>query len=187
MSLRGGWGIALAVQSLIAKRSDVHHDADTSVWTWSRPGGPASGIGENTLLARLELIDDRLVVEVNSAGRLARARQWIEALPGVVFERSSTREPLSQTLPVDDRLPAPKPNVTPEMIRMFEQIQRDYTRKWLDESIPMLAGLTPRQACKTADGRRQVERLVRTMPDMGYPGGTIPAPRADLLRELGIV
>jgi len=56
----------------------------------------------------------------------------------------------------------------------------------VDQPIPALGGLSPRQACKTPEGRRRVERLVRTMPAATYPGGTLPPLRDELLRELGL-
>ena len=177
-------GAALA--RALGKRRDVEYDKAQGEWTWSRPGAPVPGFGDNTLLGRLEMIGDRLVLEVNSAARLARARQWLEALPGVSFERATARELLSESRPVDDKLPARPVKVEPEMLRVIEQMHRDFLRGWLDQPIPALGGLSPRQACKTAEGRRQVERLVRTMPAATYPGGTLPPPRDELLRELGI-
>ena len=50
----------------------------------------------------------------------------------------------------------------------------------------MLGNRTPREVCKTANGRERVARSVRTMPDVSSPGGAIPVPREELLRELGI-
>jgi hypothetical protein len=138
------------------------------------------------LLGRLELLGDRLVLEVNSAGRLARARQWLEALPGVSFERATARDVQSESRPVDDELPARRVKVEPEMLRAIERMHRDFLRGWLDRPLPTLGGLSPRQACKTEEGRHRVERLVRTMPAATYPGGTLPPPRDELLRELGI-
>jgi len=149
-------------------------------------GGEDPGFGDNTLLGRLEMIGDRLVLEVNSAGRLARARQWLEGLPGVSFERATARDVLSESRPVDDKLPARPVKVEPEMLRAIEQMHRDLLRGWVDQPIPALGGLSPRQACKTPEGRRRVERLVRTMPAATYPGGTLPPPRDELLRELGL-
>lgn len=175
-----------ALVSALGKRPDVEYDEAQGEWTWSRPGGPVAGFGDITLLGQLELIDERLVLEVNSAARLARARRWLEALPGVSFERATAREVLSQSLPIDDKLPARKAKVEPEMLQAIEQMHREYLRGWLDQAIPALGGLSPRQACKSAEGRRRVELLVRTMPTATYPGGTLPPPRDELLRELGI-
>jgi hypothetical protein len=175
-----------ALAGSLGKRTDVECDEEGVEWTWSRLGGPSPGFGEITVLGRLEMMGDRLVLEVNSAGRLARARQWIDALPGVSFERATSREVMSESRPVDDKLPARPVKVEPEMLRAIESMHRDYLRAWLDQAIPALGGVSPRQACKSAEGRRQVERLVRTMPAARYPGGTLPVPRDEMLRELGI-
>jgi len=175
-----------ALARALSKRRDVEYDEEEGEWTWLRSGGPAPGYGDNTALGRLEMMGDRLVLEVNSAGRLARARPWIEALPGVSFERATARDVMSDARPADDKLRARPVPVGPEMLRMIEQMHRDFLRGWVDQPIPALGGLSPRQACKAADGRRRVERLVRTMPAARYPGGTLPLPRDELLRELGI-
>jgi hypothetical protein len=53
-------------------------------------------------------------------------------------------------------------------------------------SVPALGNKTPRAACKTAKGRLRVARMIRSMPDMLAPGASIPPPREELLRELGI-
>jgi hypothetical protein len=57
--------------------------------------------------------------------------------------------------------------------------------RWLDESIPMLGGKSPRQTCATEAGRRRVTQLIRTYPDpMGVPG--VRVPRERMLAELGL-
>jgi hypothetical protein len=61
----------------------------------------------------------------------------------------------------------------------------DYYMHWLDTSLPVLEGLTPRQACESASGQEKVTRLIREMPD---PSGssTVKVPRGRMLRELGL-
>jgi hypothetical protein len=123
---------------------------------------------------------------VNSAKRLARARKWLDRLPGVRFETATARA-LDAERPVDDQLPSPpEPPLSPEMLAEVRRMHDRALRTWLDTSIPALGNLTPRQACATVQGRRHVERLLRTMPPAIIPGGTIPVPRAMLLREPGI-
>ena len=57
--------------------------------------------------------------------------------------------------------------------------------RWLDESVPALDGLTPREAVKDPKLRPLVERMIRTYPDPGgIPGLRIPRER--LRRELGL-
>jgi hypothetical protein len=58
---------------------------------------------------------------------------------------------------------------------------------WLDQPVPALGGKTPRAACRTKEGRREVEILIRTMPDVPTPGGSWSPPREELLKELGLL
>jgi hypothetical protein len=45
----------------------------------------------------------------------------------------------------------------PEVIAELEE---KMLRQWIDDSIPALGGLTPREAVKTPGGRRQVLELI---------------------------
>lgn len=177
-------GDTKAVEAALRARSDLEYDAVENVWVWSRPGFANPALGDNTILGRLEPIDDRLMLEVNSKARLERARAWIERIPGVTFERASARDAADDAPPLDDQLRS-KP-VTDEFKRKIERIQLETCRRWLDTPVPELGGLTPRKACATAAGRHQVGIMIRTMPPMGIPGGSIPVPREELLRELGL-
>ena len=168
-------------------RTDVEVQEPGAEWDWCRENLPGRGPGETTLLARLELYGDELLVEVNSLERLARARDWIEQLPGVSFERSVEREFGEAKEPLDDRLPdPPEAPMETEMVEALSAFHLEQSRRWLDERVPALGLLTPRQACATAEGRVQVARLIRTMPDILTPEGSVPAPRHELLRELGL-
>jgi hypothetical protein len=175
---------AAAAKALSAK-ADVRFDEQEGDWTWWRAGGPTPGFGDNTTLGRIEIIDDRLVLEVNSAARCARARKWIEALPGVRFERVTERQVRDPGRPLDDSLPQRPEQASPEMVELMRAAHAEYSRRWLDLPLPTLGGRTPRQACKDAAGRKRVELLIRTMPAAGSPGGPIEPPREELLRELG--
>lgn len=171
----------------IAKRADIEFDDAEGLWVWLRQNDPKKGLGDVTLLGRLSLLDDQLVVEVNSAERLRRIRAWLDGLPGVRFQSSTSRAWDSEDRPLDDRLkgkPAPPP--TPEMRKVMEESILKRNMAWLDQPIPLLNGLTPRQACATEDGRRRVARLIRTMPAVLASGGNIEPPRQWLLRELGL-
>jgi hypothetical protein len=175
-----------AVAAILSSKEYVRIDEEGSSWTWWRPGGPSPGFGDNTTLARLEIIDTRLVLEVNSAARFARAREWIEALPGVKFERVTEKQVLDSKPPLDDALPSPRTPMSPDLTEAVKRALGDACRRWLDESVPALGNRTPRQACKSAAGRKQVELMIRTWPASGSPNGPIEPPREELLRELGI-
>jgi hypothetical protein len=72
------------------------------------------------------------------------------------------------------------------MRKVMEESILKSNMAWLDQPIPLLNGLTPRQACATEDGRRRVARLIRTMPAVLASGGNIEPPRQWLMRELGL-
>ena len=174
-----------ALARALERRADVD-GGDDATWVWLRYGrSPAGGEG-NTVLAHLELEGDRLVLEVNSARRLAATREWIDALPGVRFERVTTRPfEHGRKPPAEPPAVAPAP-MEPADVERLRRFALEVARRWVDLPVPLLGDLTPRQACASAAGRRRVERLVRTMPPIGTPAGPIPPPRAELLRELGI-
>lgn len=173
--------------SALEQRDDVIVDEPGAEWTCVRAGGPG-GVGDTTTLARLELFDDSLLVEVNSERRLDRARAWIEKLPGVRFVSARrTDSEAAEERPLDDRLPGPPPApLPPELVAELSSHMEEQAMRWLDEPVPALGEQTPRAACATEEGRRRVARLVRTMPAMRVPGGEIPAPRDRILRELGL-
>lgn len=175
---------ASAVARALDTRKDLRFDEVGGDWSWWRPGGPAPGFGDNTILGRIQIIDTRLVLEVNSAERFARARKWIETLPGVEFERVTTQKLVDPERPLDDRLESKRVEASPEMIEMLREAQRKACMSWLDQRIPMLGNRTPRQVCKTTAGRRKVEAMIRSMPAAGSPHGPLEPPRAELLEEI---
>ncbi|TAH38033.1 MAG: DUF2384 domain-containing protein [Planctomycetota bacterium] len=177
---------AAALQRALAARGDLEGEGD-GTWTWTRPGPPAPGAGDNTILGHLELHDDRLLLEVNSRRRLERARQWLEAIPGVRFGSSRAQALEPDQLPPDDRLPpGPPAPMAPELRQALEQRLESMYRAWLDETVPALGNRSPRQACATPEGRRRVAALIRSMAPVHTNGGPIDPPRALLLRELGL-
>ncbi|MBI5431469.1 MAG: hypothetical protein HZA52_01430 [Planctomycetes bacterium] len=170
----------------LSSRPDVRHDEEQGVWMWWRPGVPAGAVGESTKLGSIALHDDRLVLEVNSAARFERARAWLEALPGgVEFERVTTREASTELAPLDDRLPSQQPAPSPEAIAQRARLQRETCMLWLDQPVPLLGDRTPRQAARTAAGRRKVALMIRTMPTWSSPAGPLEPPREELLRQIG--
>lgn len=174
------------IEAALRERRDVEFDATARTWFWSRPGGHARGVGETTLLGRIQLIGEELLLEVNSDQRLARARTWVDRIPGVRFVGTRVQE-LDQTpVPKDDRDDRAGEPLDEEIRAKIVEAQRRHYRRWLDLRIPALGNRTPREACATEEGRRLVGVLIRTMPSSTIPGGTIPPPRAELLRELGL-
>ncbi len=82
------------------------------------------------------------------------------------------------------------------MARLDAEISRQAQARWLDESIPALGGLTPRQAAADPTRREQIERLLaefdrhderlRQLELDGTIGAPITYDTAALRRELGL-
>ncbi len=82
------------------------------------------------------------------------------------------------------------------MARLNEEISRQIQARWLDENVPALGGLTPRQAAADPTRRGQLERLVaefddqterfRDLASKAMAGGPITFDTAALRRELGL-
>ena len=173
----------------LMRRKDVDFDEETDELVWSKEAGRGSGMpGQTVTLGRIEFVDDELVLTVNSAERFARARQWLEKLPGVVFSNVRTRrwDEAEKDRPMDERICPPEPvEMTPELAASLQEMMDRHYIEWIDTPLPALGGKTPRQACRTEVGRRQVTMLIRTMPD---PMGQVPVqvPREAMLSELGL-
>ena len=83
------------------------------------------------------------------------------------------------------------------MARITSEMSRQAQARWLDENIPALGGLTPRQAAADPTRREQIERLLaefdrhderlRDFPAAeGMVGGPIIYDTAAIRRELGL-
>ncbi|MFH0946276.1 MAG: hypothetical protein V2A76_13835 [Planctomycetota bacterium] len=172
-----------AVHRYLAERDDVDQPpaGEEEVYHWL-------DVESETLLGRIEIIGNELILQVNSKERLEQARAFLEQAPGVRFESVQTKDIFEDEAPLDDRLPGPKePPPTAEMTQFLRDFLQKKAMDWLDEKIPALGGKTPRQAVKTKAGRQKVALLIRTWPDQDGPDGSkISPPRKKMLRELGL-
>jgi hypothetical protein len=177
------------VRGVLEEREDIDYDEEMDEFVWSKPTGPDNrGMGDTITLGRLEFVGDELVLTVNSAERLARGRKWLEALPGVAFGGVTTRpwDLPPEDLPLDERMGEPEPmKITPEIASSLQDLMNKHYMGWLDMSLPALGCKTPRQACRTKEGRQKVLTLIRTMPDPTGPVA-IEIPRQAMMAELGL-
>jgi hypothetical protein len=180
-----------AARAAIAARKDIEWDDEDDAYIWERRKGdePGALIGDSLTLGTLRFIGDELLLEVNSAGRLERARSWVDRVPGVTFHsvRSRTLEEVSRTAtPPDDQIREEVP-MTPELVAHIQETMRQHCMQWLDMPLPVFEGKTPREMCSTEEGKQRVARLIRTMPrPMGPGGSAIEVPRQEMLKALGL-
>ena len=117
---------------------------------------------EDILRATLTMDGNRLEVQTHSEARLDRVLAVLaDALPDARL-LSDQRTPLAPgQLPHPPTLPgpdvAPGPDAIAELQELIEQ-------RWLDDSVPALAGLTPRQAAADPTRRDELRRLIASFP-----------------------
>lgn len=125
--------------------------------------------GTERIRAVLRLRGDELRVETNSEARCDRILATLHDLqPGLIV----TGE---RRTPADEMLASAPPGGTPagraldlgdpEVSAALTEVIRQYEQDWLDESIPALAGRTPRQAAADPTRRPDLIRLLDSFPD----------------------
>ncbi|HEY5149349.1 MAG TPA: SEC-C domain-containing protein, partial [Mycobacterium sp.] len=135
--------------------------------------------GAQRIRAQLELSGDELRVHANSETRFERVLTTISALDPSSTLVSQTREPAGDIDAVA-RLAARSaaspgalldPATDPAVAAALEEIIRRHEAAWLDESIPALAGYTPRECANDPTRRPDLIRLLDSFPaETGRPG-----------------
>lgn len=132
--------------------------------------------------AHLELRGDQLEVHANSATRFERVLATVRKLDPSVTVLSDTREPASDLRAVRQRAGNHQPGqlldpaADPAIAAALDEAVRKHEAAWLDESIPALAGYTPRECADDPTRRPDLIRLLESFPeDAGRPGTMSPA------------
>lgn len=160
-------------------------------WVWlSKPG---KGAAVNMIHGTLDLRGKALVLEVNSAERAARGAAMISKATGALL-----RPPLMAIQTVDqaraahvESTPSAIEEIPPELVQevVHAHMTRHY-RDTLDQPIPALQGKTPRQAIKTAAGRKRVVEWLALLEAGSSHAGAGPMAGYDfgwIWEELGLV
>ena len=75
----------------------------------------------------------------------------------------------------DDPTKRPAPRSTPRDLEVLDQFIREKEKAWVDERVPALGGLTPRQAAGDPTRREDLDRLLRQLdadaPALAGSGG----------------
>ncbi|MCC6625245.1 MAG: SEC-C domain-containing protein [Deltaproteobacteria bacterium] len=171
-----------------------HLERDTEeAWTLTKPGNAQHADWEVTTLAQLTLERDALVVETNSRERADEVAARLRAALGDALGPSAREEvdPKSLALAAAATPAEPTPSLravpAPEVQAALRELKERAYANWADEPVPALGDKTPRQAMKTAEGRRQVEALIDEYE--GHESRELPGARFDcdiLRRAVGL-
>jgi len=148
--------------------------------------------GTPRIRAQLELSGDELRVHANSETRFERVLTTMSTLDPSLTLVSQTREPADDVDAIA-RLAARgtaspgallDPATDPAVAAALEEIVRKHEAAWLDESIPALAGHTPRECANDPTRRPDLIRLLDSFPaETGRPG---EMSRSRLRKALGL-
>jgi hypothetical protein len=120
-------------------------------------------------VGRAILSENQLRLETNSTRRADSLRSIVQArLGGLVRFRTRTQRDAQELLDemryaTPTRPTEAEPPPSPELDAAMREFRERHLREWLDESIPLLGGLTPREAAQRPRARAQLELLVEEM------------------------
>jgi len=162
--------------SLMASDDDLLGDAEwaddgelsRAVFSWSKKGNKLHRDWDNTTLATITVSAGAVSVFVNSARRAKKIRGLIDKRLGhdalylrQTIESVDAMLDPSRLRDADDAAPGlPSLESTPEGRAFLEDANRRHWETWLDDKVPALGNLTPRQAAKTPLGRERLEALL---------------------------
>jgi hypothetical protein len=122
--------------------------------------------GSATILGRVEIRGNELILGCNSKERLERGKKLIlEHLSNAVAHKEDTFTDPMEAMKSYKESPPEKPvNVIPMEIQqqLYTRFMQKHSEEWLKDKIPALNGRTPMQAVKTEEGRRQVIELLKS-------------------------
>jgi hypothetical protein len=173
-----------------AQRDEGEDDGAVTV-SFVREGN-AKGVLPTTLIGRAVVEGGLLRLETNSRERADRLRALIgERLGALVsFRIREHADPVAHLAEGAERgvRPAPSEPMPAEVLEVVKRMQAEHYQRWLDDEIPALGGLTPRQAAKRKGApRKSLELLLAEIEhaEAGQP----EQQRFDvsvLRRELGV-
>jgi len=125
------------------------------------------------VLGSVTLTPTTLEAETMSERRLDRCHVRLEELLGARIQLLETRTKsvemaISESAPAEHQEPIIPP---PEFVAEMEERM---LRQWIDEPIPALGGLTPREAVKTPEGREKVLELIEQSREMQRAASQVP-------------
>ncbi|MCL1587013.1 MAG: SEC-C domain-containing protein [Actinomycetia bacterium] len=159
---------------------DAQHERDDDT-TWHATF--TNDKGQRMLRATMRREGNELVVETLSEERM---RAVLEALP-VMDINEESQFPVSSPRDIEamagdmGELEPPPPEVAEFLAEHMARLEDE----WLDEQIPALQGLTPREAAADPTRREDLIALLNSFDGFGRQDGTFDVDR--LRRELGLI
>jgi len=121
--------------------------------------------GSATILGRVEIKGNKLILESNSKKRLERGKKLILAsLSDAVIHKADTfQDPMEAIKSHKEKSPKTSVNDLPMEIQqqVYSQYMQNHYEKWFSDRIPALDNKTPMEAIKTEQGKQKVLDLLK--------------------------
>ncbi len=120
---------------------------------------------DDTVHAILQIVAGVVSIETMSEERMETELDWISELPmfvKIISEEATALEDLllEESTAFEDLLL----ETDPELAQVLAEAMAKYEKDWLDESIPALAGVTPRNAAADPTRRSDLIALLKSFP-----------------------
>ena len=195
----------LATLSVVRSRDELLEDASRNAAgelteveiDWGKKGNRQHHDWDNTTLGQITLSSGAIRVSVNSAKRAKKIRGLVEKRLGrdVLYLRQTIESAEALLDPArrdaietrdDDAGDAFA--ATPEGRAYLAEMNRRHWEAWLDDRVPALGNITPRQAARTPLGRERIEALLTEFAwrQDASPHTQIRVDTAWIRRQLGL-
>ena len=151
-----------ALIASLKSRDEIVEDEDGERYAWLDGSREKSGA---TVLGSIRLEGGNATIECNSKARLKRGKKLLNEIAGGALQHLrdefTTQREARRAIAQPDRA-EPEAEVPREVSHRIigEYLEQHYSN-WPDMELPALDGKTPREAVKTAAGRRKVSALLR--------------------------
>ncbi len=144
--------------------------------------------GREWIRGSITIEGDIATVEANAKRRADRLERTLrKAAPGVkrLKRIERTMAQAAADGPADSEESSfLDPETNPDVAAAMEQVMREYERTWCDEPIPMLGGLTPRQAVGDPAARKELEAMLDDMTWQNRRSGSYGVMDPERIRTL---
>ena len=166
---------ALDRQALRAVLDDILEPEGDDTWLDLTPDSISED--ERTMRGTVRLDDGRLCIDTNAEARLERLLEMLAAaVPDaaiVVDERTDPRAAILERRSVDLPTPVAGAALPADQAAFLDELIRTKEAAWVDEAIPALGGLTPKQALDDPTRREDLLSLLREMDTTAGPSGGV--------------
>jgi hypothetical protein len=145
-------------------------EQDRDGFTWYDTCDEEDKEDRATILGKIEINENELILGCNSKERLERGKSLIfKSLSDALIHREDTfQEPMEAIESCKESSTEEPVNALPMEIQqeVYTKFMQKHCEKWLKDKIPALDGRTPIQAIKTEEGKRKVIDLLKSFENI---------------------